>query len=461
MIVLDRIRLDPLTILARGGMGQVYRVGNPIPELPGKLVFKELLPSVPADSRAKILDAMRQVIGMRDAMTPIEQNELDSVTVWPLGMVRDRGEDVGFVMRSIPDDFLIGTATGSRVFEFQLLSAGYHQARANGFDKTRAPADNPLVRLALMARLARAVAIIHRPRGSRRLVFGDISLRNAAVATSPPRILLMDCDGVADQDDPSRLQPNTPFFAPPEITRKQQTLQDQVTDVYKLALCVIRGLAVGRGATQVLDPASPLIDKKLLDQTGIVLLRRAIGDDRGQRPTAEDIMVYLDERVRALGHPPRLLSAALDRTMNVRGADTFVRWTHRHGQKIRISGAAGFEVDDLDADEYPNGYAIRPPTAGPIFVEVTNKHGSHELMAGYLDFFEPPEVEFDKQLLGRFPSMAVPDQRQSDVADALADLPPYPAPEPEREPVFTGWVRDYGDVPDYAPQSEIEGSFVD
>ncbi len=131
-----------------------------------------------------------------------------------------------------------------------------------------------------------------------------MSLRNAAVATDPPRILLMDCDGVADVDDPTRVQPNTPFFVPPEIKSKRQRLQDQSTDVYKLALCVIRGLSAGRGATQLSDPASPLLRPGTLDQVGIDLLNRALSADRNQRPTAEFIKDYLVFRAQELADGP-------------------------------------------------------------------------------------------------------------------------------------------------------------
>jgi hypothetical protein len=341
-------------------------------------------------------------------------------------------------MRLIDDDFFIDTHPSGgtpdrRVFEFQLLSASKEQAQQLGID--RSEADDDLVRLALMARLAYAIEIIHRPRGPYRLVYGDLNLRNAAVATTPPRILLMDCDGAADVNDPSRIQPNTPFFIPPELKNGQQKLQDQSTDVYKLGLCVIRGLAVGKGATQPNNPASPMMIPGLLDQVGIDLLNRAVNADRANRPTAEEIKDYLVSRVLALAHPPELLSASLSRTVTIRGSDTLVMWHHRHGEKVRIYGVNGFEVKDIDADGHPNGYAIQPPTAGPIYVEVSNKHGSDELVAGYLDYFEPPKFDISKQLGGLLPRLRVPDLPQVKVPDAVAELPPYPVVGTEKYPV--------------------------
>jgi hypothetical protein len=219
----------------------------------------------------------------------------------------------------------------------------------------------------------------------------------------------------------------------------RQKLQDQATDVYKLALCVIRGLAIGKGVTQLRDPASPLMIPGLLDKAGIDLLTCALGDDRAGRPTAEEIKDYLVGRVLELAQPPELLSASLGRTVTIRGSDTIVRWSQRHGRTIRIYGVNGFEVKDIDADAYLHGYAIRPPTAGPIFVEVSNKHGSDELLAGYLDYFEPPTLDILEQLRGVLPRPGMPDLPGVAVPSAVAELPPYPSVSTNAHPV--PWVE--------------------
>lgn len=413
--------LGNLKPLGKGGMAQVYRVGNPVPGMPSEVAYKELSPNAP--KRDEMLETMRQSVRLRDAMTPVEQKELDGVTVWPLAMVEDQGDDVGLLMRCIPGDFMLDTNAGPRVFEFQLLSAGTKQAQENGFDKSRARADKDLVRLALMANLAHAVAIIHRPRGGRRLVYGDMSLRNAAVATDPPRILLMDCDGVADESDPARIQPHTPFFVPPECTSKQQKLQDQVTDVYKLALCVIRGLATGRGSTQLSDPQSPLIKPGLLDQAGVDLLHRALSKDRSRRPTASDISDYLVGRVLDLADPPALLSAELSNDVTLRGSEVFVRWTHQGAQTVRIYSASGdFCRDNIPADGFPGGYPVMPPTAGEIWVAAVNDDGEDALPAGRLHYFEIPPVQISlnppRVMLSDLPELRLPKTH--------AQLPPYP-----------------------------------
>ncbi|MFD4210015.1 hypothetical protein ACFWRG_28925 [Micromonospora tulbaghiae] len=432
MIRIDKRRLGTLKPLGQGGMAQVYLVGDHIPEVPGRLAFKELLPSVDAKNRGPMLSTMRQAVALRDAMSPAEQAELDLLTVWPLAMVHEKGTDVGMLMRCLPDDFFIDANGGRRVFEFQLLGADPSQAKANGFDKSRAPADKDLVRLALMARLAYAIEVIHRPRGGQHLVYGDMNLRNAAVATDPPRILLMDCDGVADAADANRIQPNTPFFVPPEVRKKQQKLQDQLTDVYKLALCVIRGLATGRGSTQLDDPASPLVPAGLLDQIGIDLLNRALSEDRAQRPTAQEIKEYLVGRVLDLADPPTLLSAALSTDVTLRGSEVFVRWQHKGAKSVRIfSDVNNFSVGDLDPDGYPNGYPIKPPTACEIRVAVVNDHGEDEGPAGRLHYYEMPPV----QVSVNPPAVVLPDLPVMRLPRTHAELPPYPLPAADVVPL--------------------------
>jgi len=428
MIRLDKRELGTLTPLGTGGMAQVYRVGGSVAQLPGDLAFKELKPTVVDPVRSQLLNMMRLAVEIREKMSPQEQTELDSLAVWPLAMVHDKGQEVGLLMPCLPDDFFIDAlAAGQptkRVFEFQLLSADPDQAKRNGFDKSREPADNDLVRLALMARLAYAIEVIHRPRNGQRLVYGDLSLRNAAVATTPPRILLMDCDGVADITDTTRTQPNTPFFQPPELTPTHK-LQDQLTDVYKLGLCVIRGLARGRGATQLKDPTSPLIPAGLLDPTGIDLLNRAVSPDRTRRPTAEDIKDYLIGRVLDLAHPPTLVSAQLNNDAVRRGFEVRVLWDHKAGKKVRIFDDLGvIHVQNLDANGYANGYPVKPQHSCEILVAVSNDHGEDVGSAGHVAVYDVPEPRVLYNV--RSVAVSVPDVPSVEIPRTKAELPPYP-----------------------------------
>jgi hypothetical protein len=466
MITVDWRRLgltDDTEPLATGAVGAIYRVVNPVPGLPWPLAYKQVLPEA-TPSKQQALAQMRKVVAMRDIMSDDELAELDEVTVWPRAMVQAGGKDVGVLMSFISDDFFIrshpsGGQPGRKVFELQFLCASDNYLQKQGID--RSSADHDLVRLALVARLAYAVEVVHR----RPRVYGDLHLMNVAVATTEtarsgrrkpkPQALLMDCDGVADLSDPRRQQLHGLGFLPPELKGNPKGPQDQQTDVYKLGLCVIRGLARGRGATQCNDPTKTI--PGLLDAEGVDLLHRAVGTDRSRRPTAAELKEYLVARVARLapGLPvPQLVSAELSRNVALRGSDTVVRWKHRNGHRVRIHGVNGFEVDNIDPDAHPHGYAVQPPTAGPIYVEVRDEQGmTDELFAGHLDYYELPAFEVGSQLRGLMPRLALPDLPEVEVPRAHADLPPYPVFTAGTAPAPPPSVADYVDLGRLAPNT--------
>jgi hypothetical protein len=418
--------------LGEGGVGIVRRVDAPVPGLPPSLAYKELKAVLPTGTeRKQVLRQMRRMVEVRSMLPAADRVVLDEVTVWPLAMVQHAGDDVGTLLRLIPRDFFVDTKTTPTVFELQFLSASDDFRRARGMDLRAA--DDDLVRLALMARLAYAIEVVHR----HHLVFGDLNLKNAAAAThetiggkrtEKPQILLMDCDGVAELSDTSRVQLHGPFLVPPENSK----LQDQETDVFKLAVCVIRGLSRGEGATQLrkYDPGRAIAG--LLDQEGIDLLGRAVGTDRSLRPTAKQLRDYLVARVLTLAKPPELSSAELSSDVVLRGSDVFVRWTQTGGQKVRIIGV-GWEKDNLPAVAPPYGVPIKPPTSGPIFVEVSNKHGTDgPMLAGDLQYYELPPFSFD--LRGVLPRLDMPDLPEAQLPQALAHLPEYPVYSTDAQP---------------------------
>ena len=106
-------------------------------------------------------------------------------------------------------------------------------------------------RLVMLAQLAYVIGWLHK----HGWVFGDLSFSNAVFALNPPRILLLDCDGAAALAKRGRKQSSTPFWDPPECPieeppgGRKQDRQDDVTDVYKLGLAVLRCLTPGKGAS--------------------------------------------------------------------------------------------------------------------------------------------------------------------------------------------------------------------
>ncbi|GAA3346125.1 hypothetical protein GCM10020358_55900 [Amorphoplanes nipponensis] len=414
---------------AEGAVGALFHVSNPVPGLEGRtLVFKRAkdqreLPK--GIDRSLVLAQMRTVVAMRNAMTATEAADLDEVTVWPLAMVQDGHKDDGILIDLIAPEFFVDTKpasgpAGKALFELQFLCTTDGYLDKMGID--RSVTGDAVMRVALAARLAYAIEIVHR----HPVVFGDLHAKNAVAVTKPfARVLLMDCDSVAELSDSGRVQLHGPCFTPPEIAGKQQKLQDQKTDVYKLALCIIRILSPGKGATQQMDPVNPTAIPDLLGKEGITLLRRAAGRDRSARPTAAELREYLVDRVLSLVRLPELTAAALSHSVALRGSDIFVRWEQEYGTEVRIYGTGGFQLDGIDPVKHATGFLIKPPTGGPIDVEVWNKHGaSPRVRAGYLDYYELPALDIARQL-GTIPRPEIRDLPALD-AGAFQALQPFP-----------------------------------
>lgn len=420
----DKSQIGQLDPIAKGAEGQVYRLTPAVPagfHLP--LAYKEVLP---VKTRALALEAMEHATGLRDAMDQADRDLLDGYTTWPLAMVDDKGAPVGALMPLIGSDFFIetrppGRAPESKVFAFSYLCAKDALLMSQGI--TLGAADDPLIRLALITNLCFVIALLHK----HQIVYGDLSLKNIAIANDPPRIMLVDCDPAASLSNLTRNQLHSPGFFPPE----QQKLQDLQTDVYKLGLCALRGMFRGTGVTQLKDPQAAV---GTLNAAGVALLTRALSANRADRPTAKELFEYFYDSLTERAAPPTLTAAALNRMAFVRGRDVVVNWSGTGARHLRIYGNNGFSVQVPEPDRHPNGFAITPPTAGDIMVEATNRHGTVTLHAGYVDPYELPELHVEDQHL---PVLEVPDVQPVQIPDVLAALPPRPTVTTETHPVPT------------------------
>lgn len=223
------------------------------------------------------------------------------------------------------------------------------------------------------------------------LVYGDLSLKNAAVALNPLRVKLLDCDAAASLTDPQRKQMHSPSFNPPEMSTGTK-LQDDVTDVYKLGLCVIRCLAQGAGITQAKDPA---ILTATLDQPAIDVIARAVGVDRARRPDARELFDCLERNLLAKASPPVLRAAWLDRDTTIRGQDIQVSWNSTGAKEVVINGANGLRTTVPDQGTPTGTCTVTPLASGPIHVEVVNSHGSIRMLAGNATLYELPPFRVD------------------------------------------------------------------
>jgi hypothetical protein len=408
----------------------VYRVTNF--SLPGQpaLAYKELLPDLAQAQRAEALAAMTRSVDFRNALCAADRDDLDEFTTWPIDLVEDRGRTYGVVMPLIPADFFLTAQPQSGpamdvVFDLSWLCAKDSQAQVQGID--RSGVQDALVRIALLAQLVYAVGRLHK-HGA---VYGDLSLKNAALAVGPPQVKLLDCDAAAALNDPARVQLHSPFFKPPEIIAGTQQLQDDRTDVYKLGLCIIRGLQQGQGISQAKDPL-PL--RKVLDAQAVDTVARAVGARSG-RPTAKELFACLERNLLARAAPPIVHRATLNRTVQLRGLDVEVRWESTGGEQVRILGANGLEVRLPDPGTTSTRHVVTPRASGEIVVEIGNAHGTVQLVAGTTTLYDLPPMHVDLRSLPRpqvprVPPITVPSAFSTPPAVPSVTTTTHPVPRP-------------------------------
>jgi hypothetical protein len=282
MIGVARRDLGPLDPIDSDAVSYRYALGEPRVGLPYPLVYREVRPDrdlphgvTPEEVRA----AFGQAVALRERCSAADQVELDRRTDWPLTVVTQHDSVVGVLMPGVPDDFFVA---GRRVLTLRDLCASDEAAAANDLD--RSAVDDDLVRLALAAHLAQTIHLLHR----NRIAYSDLALGQVAIASHPPRTILVGCD------------PTLPLRgAPAARSGRRAPLPD--LDPSRLALCVIRALAKGPGATQLTDPARV---GGLLGGAGVSLVARALAPPAGTpaaaKPSAEQLSRYLVGRLAEL-----------------------------------------------------------------------------------------------------------------------------------------------------------------
>lgn len=289
----SRSVLGRLSLLGEGGFGRVFRIEEF--RLPGDttpFAYKEYTTEIAAQARSA-----SAAVQFRQALSLAEQAEMDLFSVWPRALVIDgAGKICGCLMPLIPSEFfaqMTDPDTGhraSRPCEMQWLAASGSQRQTAGIVL---PEISRRDRLALLAQMAYAIGWLHK----RGWVYGGMNFKDVVFALDPPRIVLLDCDSAAALADRSRKQPLAPFWDPPELARQpstdapQQELQDEVTDIYQLGLAILRCLTPGSGVATTRDVSR--LDG-VLDAEGIRLVARALSTDRASRPTAGELVRYLN-----------------------------------------------------------------------------------------------------------------------------------------------------------------------
>ena len=434
----NRASLGPLKELAEGAFGKVYHARRY--HLPGDssaIAFKEFTKQVADQARAA-----ENAVSFRDLLSPADRADLDRCTVWPRAVVEERGTVVGLLMPLIAQEFFFEAtdqATGEttrKLRELQWLIATPAQLTANGVQDVE-----ETDRLVLLTQLVYNVARLHK----QNWVYGDLSFKNAAFAVSPPRMILLDCDGAADLHDRLRKQAHSLGWEPPECT--QHNMQDKATDVYKLGLAILRCLNPGKGAATMRD--SNRVAGKL-DQAGADLIARTADPDPARRPTAKELYAYLRGIVASRLAPPEVIMARLATPLRVRGMDARVEWeiTNVSEVTIRVGASAPMTVP-VAANGGPQLHAFHARESGPVTLEAENRHGAVRVDLGELMLYEIPPFD-PKSFIGTLPRLAVPPLAAftlDALAPALATVPRVTVPELPRLPTIptadlTGVLRE-------------------
>jgi hypothetical protein len=267
---LSPVDADPVT--------RAFDVRDRRPGLPYPLRYREIRPHgelPPGVDAGRVRDALAQAMVARERCSGADRSELDARTDWAVALVEHRGVVVGVLQPGLPEEFLSTTAaTGRRrALTLRDLCASDESARVNGLDRSAVDAD--LARLALVAHLAHTIHLLHR----NRIAYSDLTLDRVAIAGRPPRTLLIGTDPVA---------------ALSEETGASRRSRGAGLDPSRLALCVVRALAKGPGATQLTDAHRVEV---LLGRRGVELVERALRPAPDPPPSAEQISRYLVARL--------------------------------------------------------------------------------------------------------------------------------------------------------------------
>ncbi|MFC4063080.1 hypothetical protein ACFOWE_32785 [Planomonospora corallina] len=397
MRIVRESALGRLTYIAEGAFARVHRVeGYTLPGDPTPLAYKRFTTKIRQQARTA-----EAVVRFRDTLPDADRADLDAYSVWPRALVTSRmGRVCGLLMPLIPQDFfceLNDPKTGNRTSrprEMDWLISTTAQRAAAQIDLADVERSE---RLMLLAQLVYFIGRLHK----HGWVFGDISFRNAAFALDPPRLLLLDCDGAAPLTDLYRRQASTPHWEPPECSPqspRRRQLQDDVTDVYKLGLAILRCLAPGKGAGS--SRSAGRFTSDAIDDAGRDLVERALSPDRSVRPTAKDLYVHLSRSVASRVKTSHLSFARLASPCVIRGQDAVIEWEIENATEAVISYGNGSRTT-VDLTAHPRRHAFRPDASGPVSVEVRNKYGGLRVDLGSLTLFELPGFHFDPGELPR------------------------------------------------------------
>ena len=408
--------LGRLALLDANEVGQVFRVsGFLLPDDAAALEYLEFTGDGAGRARAA-----RAVVTFRASLPREDRDELDRYCAWPRALVTDgSGAVCGLLLPALPADYF-GQQTDPASGRLTQRPRAMSWLTATEQQQAAAGADLPLVdhtdRLMLLAQLIYAVGRLHKSGW----VFGDLSLGNAVFTLDPPRLMLVGCDGAAEEANPQRVSAFAPTWVPPECQDPgDRALPSRATDVYQLGLAIVRCLTPGPGASSARS-VERLAD--LLDPAGTGLVTRTLAADPAQRPTAKELYRYVRGVVSARVAPPRLFYASLTTPFVPHGAEAHIAWQLDGATEVTVAVGDGSAIT-VDLAANVAGCAFRPGESGAVLVTASNRYGSVSVEACHVTLYRLPSIA---EILPQLPAVELPSFEAFDLGhvNALLDSTP-------------------------------------
>ena len=286
---LDRTQLGPLTRLAGGTQGTVYRAPNVKLDLPGPAVFKEyrraILPGVDFGS-------LREMVTFLESLSFSEGTRLVGRAAWPILLVAERRRHCGFVMPEVPSEFAVelhlpSGRTARGLAQFQ------HLLNDDDFLARRGILLSDCDRYELLADAAEALVFLH----AHDIAVGDLSPKNLLFSCSPHRrCYFVDCDAMSIGGRSVLPQLETGDWDIRSVSA--EPLATHASDVYKLALLALRLLARHQSSRSPAD--LPRTTPERIHQ----LIAAGLQRDPSRRPPAEAWATPLIEAAGAASRMP-------------------------------------------------------------------------------------------------------------------------------------------------------------
>lgn len=297
--------------LGKGGFGSVYAVnGYRLPETAGELVFKRYSRQALASYGGALRFTLDSLISTRTKMTVDERKQLDARTIWPLEVVTEGTEVVGFLMRKLPERFFFDLpkfrgGTDRKPREVQHYFTSEAETRIKGL-----PDMDLASRAYLLSRFVHQLEFLH----DKQIIVGDIQGSNVVVdvvANDPAKTSLCiydldSCRMVGER--PAIPQANAYAWEAPETlnfkkmskqyqrgSREYTKFSNQAsaltkqTDVYKTCLFALRLFAMTAGVSVSRDPAIANTTLRSAFGRGSSVFLQGLSEQPKDRPTAAEL----------------------------------------------------------------------------------------------------------------------------------------------------------------------------